>query len=208
MIGNRHPEEKYRDNPEELKRFLYTEKFPVVEVCNGNRALYDEGHDFPRNYDGIPANLHYFAVRDEEADNPEETISTLEDRVLVNRFCSLLTKKDLLDGAEDFEGNRFKELKEDDQVDFTPMYEEDDMSISDFAHEDDPEYEVIIEETFSKTFKVKAESEEDAKQIALDMYSLDIFNVTHERPNFTNVCVGLDGEFKEFHSDKKYGGED
>ena len=201
----------YDENSKSDLEFIYKETFPVVGICNGEMALFDDGRTLAENATKIPEDLHYFGIRDTEREG-DVPVSTLEDYVLVDRYGYLVAKTDLLEQNTyvSENGNRSKELEEDDQIDFDPVSSEiygidwdGEMSISDFQHLNDPEFHVVIEETRTAELNIKARDEEEAEKIAIDKYKLGLI-----KPKFvTNTRMSVnDSEFKDFYA-KVFGSE-
>lgn len=178
-------ESGYTEPTEEEEKKIFTEEFLVKDVF-GSKVLMTTGREFNELYKTLPEGIHYFAIRgcDDDPDIP----ATVEDKVIVNRCGSMLSKEDLIAPERktsnpndiyrilnDEERKRFYDMLWDcdNQANIPEEEEQEWMTISDFVHKDDEEFEVCIEEIIHHTVKVKAKDSEEATILAAKKYVYD-----------------------------------
>ena len=178
-------ESGYTEPTEEEEKEIFTEEFLVKDVF-GSKVLMTTGREFNELYKTLPEGIHYFAIRgcDDDPDIP----ATVEDKVIVNRCGSMLSKEDLIAPERktsnpndiyrilnDEERKRFYDMLWDcdNQANIPEEEEQEWMTISDFIHKDDEEFEVCIEEIIHHTVKVKAKDSEEATILAAKKYVYD-----------------------------------
>lgn len=165
---------------------IFTEEFLVKNVL-GKKVLMTTGREFNDLYKNLPEGIHYFAIRGCDAD-PNQP-ATIEDKVIVNRCGSMLAKEDLISKERTTCDPKdiYRELSEEERKEMYDMLwdcenqhdapeDQEFMTISDFIHEDDEEFEVCIEEIVHHTVKVRAKDEEEATIIAAKKYIFDSDN--------------------------------
>lgn len=165
-------------NMDEVLDKLYADVFPVATLF-GKKVLVDFSQELMqlKKEQSLPSGSHYFGIRHSDYDT--EDPRTVEDKVVVNRYASILAKEDLLTGNRDLD-DIYKEINEGDFV-FDETDESDDgfvnMSINDFMRSEQEEFLVDIEEVHSVTVPIKATSKEEALKIAEDLYRLKHINM-------------------------------
>lgn len=170
----------YTEPTTEEENRIFTEEFLVKNVL-GKRVLMTTGREFNELYKTLPEGIHYFAIRGCDAD-PNQP-ATIEDKVIVNRCGSMLAKEDLIAQERTTCNPKdiYRELSDEERKEMYDMLwdcenqhdapeDQEFMTISDFIHEDDEEFEVCIEEIVHHTVKIKAKDEEEATIIAAKKY--------------------------------------
>lgn len=173
----------YTEPTEEDEKRIFTEEFLVKDVL-GKRVLMTTGREFNELYKTLPEGIHYFAIRgcDSDPDQP----ATIEDKVIVNRCGSMLAKEDLIahERTTCDPKDIYRELSEEERKEMYDMLwdcenqhdapeDQEFMTISDFIHKDDKEFDVCIEEVIHHTVKVKAKDSEEATILAAKKYIYD-----------------------------------
>lgn len=180
-------------------KVIYSKPFPTAKLSNGKIILVDEFKDLVQIHDAVEG-AHYFGVRHSDAD--DMVPATIEDKVVVNRFCSILSKDDLLDevrknppkapnGDDDIFLNLSQENRNNiydgvygDPDEHDPSYPVE-MTIEEYLNNDEEEFNVVIEEHYTKTFKVKAKSIDEALAIGNNKYMLDMLDMSDAEHNAT-----------------------
>jgi len=173
----------YTEPTEEEERRIFMEEFLVKNVL-GKKVLMTTGREFNELYKTLPEGIHYFAIRGCDAD-PNQP-ATIEDKVIVNRCGSMLAKEDLISKERTTCDPKdiYRELSEEERKEMYDMLwdcenqhdapeDQEFMTISDFIHEDDEEFEVCIEEIIHHTVKIKAKDSEEATILAAKKYAYD-----------------------------------
>lgn len=209
----------YTEPTKEDEKRLFTEEFLVKDVF-GMKVLMTTGREFNELYKTLPEGIHYFAIRG--CDDDPSIPATVEDKVIVNRCGSMLSREDLIAPERKTMNPHdiYRMLSDEERMRFYDMLwdcdnaanipEEEDqefMTISDFIHEDDEEFEVCIEETIHHTVKVKAKNSEEASILAAKKYVYDnnFCDTTTETGSIDDVLLSvkensgpLAGEYAEF----------
>ena len=173
----------YTEPTEEDEKRIFTEEFLVKNVL-GKRVLMTTGREFNELYKTLPEGIHYFAIRGCDAD--PDMPATIEDKVIVNRCGSMLAKEDLITNERTTCDPKdiYRELSEEERKEMYDMLwdcenqhdapeDQEFMTISDFIHKDDKEFDVCIEEIIHHTVKVKAKDSEEATILAAKKYIYD-----------------------------------
>lgn len=203
----------YTEPTEEDEKRIFTEEFPVKEVFT-KKVLMTTGREFNELYKTLPEGIHYFAIRgcDSDPDKP----ATVEDKVIVNRCGSLLAKEDIIAadrakakaaGISDI----YRDLTDKERRDMYDMLwdcenqhdapeEQEWMTISDFIHKDDQEFDVCIEEIIHHNVKIKAKDAEEAAILAAKKYIYDenYCQTTTETGSIDEVFLSVAEKFGEF----------
>jgi hypothetical protein len=212
-------ESGYTEPTEEDEKRIFTEEFLVKDVFD-KKVLMTTGREFNELYKTLPEGVHYFAIRG--CDDDPSIPATVEDKVFVNRCGSMLSKEDLIAPERktcnpndiyrilnDEERKRFYDMLWDcdNQANIPEEEEQEWMTISDFIHKDDEEFEVCIEEVIHHTVKVKAKDAEEATILAAKKYVHDdnFCDTTTETGSIDDVLISakensgpLAGEYGEF----------
>lgn len=173
----------YTEPTEEDEKRILTEEFLVKNVL-GKRVLMTAGREFNELYKTLPEGIHYFAIRGCDAD--PDMPATIEDKVIVNRCGSMLATEDLIANERTTCDPKdiYRELSEEERKEMYDMLwdcenqhdapeDQEFMTISDFIHKDDEEFDVCIEEVIHHTVKVKAKDSEEATILAAKKYIYD-----------------------------------
>lgn len=212
----------YTEPTVEEENRIFTEEFLVKNVL-GKKVLMTTGREFNELYKTLPEGIHYFAIRGCDSDPSQP--ATIEDKVIVNRCGSMLAKEDLIakERTTCDPKDIYRDLSEEERKDMYDMLwdcendapeDQEFMTISDFIHEDDEEFEVCIEEIVHHTVKVRAKDEEEATIIAAKKYIFDsdnkLFNTYTDTGSIDDVLIstkynsgpstGEYGEFKDLYS--------
>lgn len=215
----------YTEPTEEEERRIFAEEFLVKNVL-GKKVLMTTGREFNELYKTLPEGIHYFAIRGCDSDPSQP--ATIEDKVIVNRCGSMLAKEDLIakERTTCDPKDIYRDLSEEERKDMYDMLwdcenqhdapeDQEFMTISDFIHEDDEEFEVCIEEIIHHTVKVKAKNSEEATILAAKKYAYktyacnDGFCYTETNGSIDDVLIsakensgpsaGEYGEFKDLY---------
>lgn len=215
-------ESGYTEPTEDDERRIFTEEFLVKNVLD-KKVLMTTGREFNELYKFLPEGMHYFAIRGCDAD--PDMPATIEDKVIVNRCGSLLAKEDILSDTRkttetpkdiyySLNGEERQDMYDklwDCENQHDAPEDQEFMTISDFIHEDEEEFEVCIEEIIHHTVKVKAKDSEEATILAAKKYVYDdnFCVTTTETGSIDDVLIsakensgefaGEYGEFKDLY---------
>jgi len=209
----------YTEPTEEDEKRIFTEEYLLKDVF-GTKVLMTTGREFNELYKTLPEGVHYFAIRGRD-DDPSIP-ATVEDKVFDNRCGSMLSKEDLIapERKTCSPNDIYKILNEEESRRFYDMLwdcdnvanipeekDQESMTISDFIHKDDKEFDVCIEEIVHHTVKVKAKDSEEATILAAKKYVYDnnFCDTTTETGSIYDVLISAKensgpsaGEYAEF----------
>lgn len=202
-----YPESGYVQPDNEQEEKIFTEPFVCREIF-GKKVLITDDRAFCDLYKTLPQGVQYFAVRG--CDSDPEYPATIEDVVRVNRVASILSMDDILaderkEGVKDVYHNLTPEEREDIyDIDYSGDQDYEDseelMTISDFIHKDDQEYQVSIEEVIHHNVTVKAKDMDEALTIAAKKYNhIDDYVKTYTEGSIDDILLSVqDPETEEY----------
>jgi hypothetical protein len=211
----------YTEPTEEDEKRIFTEEYLLKDVF-GTKVLMTTGREFNELYKTLPKDVHYFAIyriiNDEErkrkrfydmlwdcdirgCDDDPSMPATVKDKVFVNRCGSILSKEDLIAPER-------KTCNPNDNAANIPEEKDQEfMTISDFIHKDDEEFELCIKEIVHHIVKVKAKDSEEATILAAKKYIHDdnFCDTTTNTGSIDDVLISVKensgpsaGEYAEF----------